>query len=546
MKRLITISLVLVLLCSFLVLISCNVKVSYETQANTSEIENTKETSNDTSTGIETTVVTDGTESETTSHSHSYGEWIVFDPTCEDIGHRERHCTCGEIETETIPATGHTPAHASKENVKEDSCTEAGGYDMVVRCSICGKILSSKHITTGTVIDHTPGEEQIENKIDPTCTNDGGYDIVRRCKFCGVIMSSTHIETKATGHKDSGLKVENVTEPTCTEDGGYDKVHRCTICGEILSSTHTITKKATGHNPGNPSVTDNVEPTCTEDGYYITAIKCTKCGDEISSTKTIVPATGHVFENGMCKKCGFVQGSEGLQIVISDDKTYAIVTGKGTCKDTDIKIPSIYEGLPVTRIEENAFQGCDYITSLTISPSIKDFGVGAFFGCTSLKSMYIFDLESWLNISFATGSNPLIFATRFYINGTLVTDIVIPDGFEEVNDRVFDSYKAHYTIVLPNSIKTIGYGAFYNSGGLHEIVIPDSVTTIGQEAFCYNLNLTSIVLGKGLTSIGENAFKECEIQTIYYTGTSEEFAKINIAQGNDIFKNVQIIYNYQP
>ena len=53
---------------------------------------------------------TDNTKTtETTgNHVHSFSEWkITNEPTCEESGIRERTCSCGEKETETIPATGH-------------------------------------------------------------------------------------------------------------------------------------------------------------------------------------------------------------------------------------------------------------------------------------------------------------------------------------------------------------------------------------------------------------------------------------------------------
>ena len=48
--------------------------------------------------------------------------------------------------------------------------------------------------------------------------------------------------------------------------------------------------------------------------------------------------------------------SEGLEYTLSNDGTYYSVTGIGTCTDTVIVIPNIYENLPVERIGESAFQ----------------------------------------------------------------------------------------------------------------------------------------------------------------------------------------------
>lgn len=79
---------------------------------------------------------------------HSYGEWeTVTDPTCEDEGSKTRTCSvCGETETASIPATGHTETVVG---AKEASETE-DGYTGDVVCADCGKVLSK-----GTVIPAT-------------------------------------------------------------------------------------------------------------------------------------------------------------------------------------------------------------------------------------------------------------------------------------------------------------------------------------------------------------------------------------------------------
>lgn len=43
------------------------------------------------------------------AHTHSWGEWTVTTPaTCTAEGERQRSCTCGQVQTEVIPAAGHS------------------------------------------------------------------------------------------------------------------------------------------------------------------------------------------------------------------------------------------------------------------------------------------------------------------------------------------------------------------------------------------------------------------------------------------------------
>ena len=68
-------------------------------------------------------------------HTHSYGEWEVVTPaTCTTAGSRVRTCSCGEKETQSIPATGHKFGEWT--TVKEATETEEGLQERT--CSVCG------------------------------------------------------------------------------------------------------------------------------------------------------------------------------------------------------------------------------------------------------------------------------------------------------------------------------------------------------------------------------------------------------------------------
>ena len=50
-------------------------------------------------------------------HVHSFGDWVVRrEATCEQDGEQYRQCSCGEIETEVISATGHSFRNGKCEN----------------------------------------------------------------------------------------------------------------------------------------------------------------------------------------------------------------------------------------------------------------------------------------------------------------------------------------------------------------------------------------------------------------------------------------------
>ncbi len=71
--------------------------------------------------------------------------------TCAGTGLTEgRHCSrCDwKVEQEEIPAKGHTPAAAVRENEVEAQAGVAGSYDEVVYCSACGTELSRETVAT--------------------------------------------------------------------------------------------------------------------------------------------------------------------------------------------------------------------------------------------------------------------------------------------------------------------------------------------------------------------------------------------------------------
>ncbi len=184
-------------------------------------------------------------------------------------------------------------------------------------------------------------------------------------------------------------------------------------------------------------------------------------------------------------------------VTIPDSVTEIKYYAFAYCYDlTSVTIPD-----SITTIGEAAFYGCSSLTSVTIPDSVTTVGGYAFSGCGNLNAVYITDLVAWCNIDFINpltdgsvdlSANPLCYAKNLYLNGELVTDLVIPDGVNEIKLMAFALCDSITNVTIPNSVTTIGVCAFYNCSRLTSVTIGDSVTEIGWFAFTYCNNLNTV------------------------------------------------------
>ena len=182
---------------------------------------------------------------------------------------------------------------------------------------------------------------------------------------------------------------------------------------------------------------------------------------------------------------------------------------------TSVTIPN-----SVTSIGEHAFQRCSSLTSVTIPNSVTSIGELAFNRCSSLTSVNITDIASWCNISFQDPfANPLYYGHNLYLNGTLVTDLVIPDGVTSVGEYAFYGCSSLTSVTIPNSVTSIGEGAFESCSSLTTInVANDNPDYCSIDGVLFNKAQTILILypaGKAddtysipnsVTSIVEGAF----------------------------------------
>lgn len=368
--------------------------------------------------------------------------------------------------------------------------------DCDTACNVCGYV-------------RTVGDHVYDNTCDTTCNVcgfvldgaghlfDNGCDTI--CNTCG--------QSRITTHQYEWVVDEG---GNCGENG--IKHEECAVC-HITRSVGTIIE-ATGNH-----TYDNVcDPTCNICGFIRSGAKhaydnacdaiCDCCGEERTTG-------GHVFDDKDDNYCNICNYYWLLKYQINSDCTVTIIDLDNSYSGK-FEIPKTINGYPVTEIEDKAFSNCTGLTSITIPDSIVRIGYNAFGECDGLTEVHISNMSAWCNIKFSDDySNPAFcgysqcYSRKLYLNGSLVTDIKIPNGVTTIGDYAFYGYSELESVEIPDSVKSIGYGTFYRCTKLESIVIPDSVTTIGANTFRGCKNLIKVTLPDKLTRIEDGLFAEC-------------------------------------
>ena len=276
-----------------------------------------------------------------------------------------------------------------------------------------------------------------------------------------------------------------------------------------------------------------------------------------NSVTSIAPSTFHdctslasiVIPNGVTEiGSEAFSGCSSLASVNISEGVHAI--GEGAFRRcgslTDITIP---EG--VTHIGEKTFSDCSGLRRVVLPSKLERVDSDAFARCDA--DVYISDLAAWLQIKFANRRSTPI--GKIYLNGEVLTDVVVPEGVVRLGDYVFARCTSLRSIAIPDSVTDIGkeivaedveiicsagsaaaawaasrtYSDYeyeinedegYSTitryvGRDASVVIPSEiggmpVLEIGQKAFLGETGLVRIELPDSVTRIGVSAFSGCE------------------------------------
>ena len=220
--------------------------------------------------------------------------------------------------------------------------------------------------------------------------------------------------------------------------------------------------------------------------------------------------------------------TEELAYTLSNDGSYYIITGIGTFSGTELVIPSTYKGLPVREIAKYAFLNST-IESVVIPDNITKLNWESFSNCSSL--MYV---------DIGNGIEDIV-AYAFY-NCPKLETVVIGTNVKQIETYAFvfcDSMQKVYISSLDKFCEANFYGAgnfYWNNASLYingelmtDIVIPDGTTCIGN--IFYEIKINSVVIPASVTCfnktpMGSISFTDTTV--VYYKGSESDWMSSGI------------------
>ena len=167
----------------------------------------------------------------------------------------------------------------------------------------------------------------------------------------------------------------------------------------------------------------------------------------------------------------------------------------------------------VTEIPGKAFEDCDLLTEVVVSPKVTEIVYYAFASCDNLQAVQL-------------PAGLVSIGERVFYETNSLTEIKLPDTLIEIGSSAFMNSGVP-SIKLPDSMQIVEYNAFMNSGlveldlgnglkeigssafsktGITAVTIPDSLVAMGNNAFADCYNLKTLTIGSGLNGISNYAF----------------------------------------
>ena len=244
-------------------------------------------------------------------------------------------------------------------------------------------------------------------------------------------------------------------------------------------------------------------------------------------------------------------GSHTLDVKYSKDNSNSY--GQDKAKVSNIKVilkPSASTS-DLLSIGNEAFRGCNNLSSITLGEGIKSIGDYAFYGCSKLTEVTIPNKTTSLGEYCFSGNslladidlgNGLETIGQYCFSGCSMPEISIPASVTSIGNYTFNNCSSLADVVIEdrtseltlgsngssplfascpldsvyiggkikyNTSSSSGYSPFYRNTSLRTIVISDTEDEIYNNEFYGCTSLKNVTMGDGVKKIGNWAFSGC-------------------------------------
>ena len=176
----------------------------------------------------------------------------------------------------------------------------------------------------------------------------------------------------------------------------------------------------------------------------------------------------------------------GVIYALAEDKQSAKVVGYNG-SETAVVVADSYQGVPVTRIDNDAF-ALRPIISVHLPDTVTSIGFSAFYFCTRLQQ------------------------------------ITLSNNLQAIGGSAFENCDLLMQVEIPDSVKTVGRRAFANCNGLTSVTFGNSVVYIGSRVFENSRNVTMVTLKQ--TSGWASGNKGFTVEELSNTATAARYMRV--------------------
>ena len=337
---------------------------------------------------------------------HTYGSWYHVQGELKE----QRTCACGESETRDTKLTGWLSL-ANYVDRNGDGTVTSGDH---LRKGVSAKKVTVSAAALPIVYNESRGGYYLAFNGEWIAINDGVNKLVYRI--------------------NEGEWIDFATQPNSTTAWGTN-YHSSISAAEIdieRSAYHGIVR------------TNYISFNAYADQTVSLTIGVVPEGNQ----SVIIPLITYTDIKG---PEGYTDGLE----FTSNGDGYTVTGYTGS--ETEVKIPNVYLGAPVTAIAAGAFAGT-CVTDIDIPSSITSVDVTAFEGC-DINNVTVADENTVYTV---IGNCLIENETKLVI---AFNEVEIPDGIVTIGSGAFVNYAAA-ELAIPVSVMTIEEGAFVNCDGL--------------------------------------------------------------------------------